>query len=296
MKNNNKLYQMKKMIQNRILKFAVIFLSLQTTYGQSDWSVSVGGQFAIAELEVNNSTFSSNSQPGTGLLLGVSYAINEQWSLNSGVGFSYLESTTTISRYTDTQTSVDIEGEEFEFRYQLDGFRERQKTTILSIPLTVQYESKGVTRFYGRLGASYNLFLGSDSEGEATSLNTTGFFERFNGELDSPKFAGFGSFSDIEFSEQEFELENSINATLELGVKQQIIDSQWIYIGFFASFGINDIHKTEKESLVEFNTTNPTDFIINSSLNAIDQSTGKSFLEKANLNLIGVRLRYEFNL
>jgi len=167
----------------------------------------------------------------------------------------------------------------------------------LSIPLAAQYESNGdQTRFYGKAGASINIFINPTSEGNASNLSTSGFFESTNAELTAPRFAGFGTFNPIEFNKNDIEINNSINASLELGVKNKTGDNRWIYIGLFAEYGVNDLLDTTNESLIDYNTNTPLDFINNSSLNSSVQSSGSSFFEEVNLNIIGLRIRYEIGL
>lgn len=285
-----------KRIQQLSLVTIAIF-AMNYSVAQSDWKASVGAQFSLTQLNADSQTFNTNTEPGAGINLGISYALNDSWSIHSGVGLNYLESSSSISNYSDRVNAVDMEGESFEFRYQLNNYSEIQRNTVLSIPIAIQYESKGSsTRFYSKIGASANFFVGSKSNGKASELNTSGFYERFNGELTAPRFAGFGNFQNIEFAENDLELNNSFNLFFEIGIKESFGTDNWFYLGVFAEYGLNNILTNDRSSLVEYNSNTPLDFINNSSFNASRISTGSSLFENANLNIIGLRFKYEFGI
>lgn len=274
----------------------IALLAMHSTQAQSSWKASVGAQMSFAELQADNDDLNTNMEFGGGLLLGVSYGVNENWSIHTGVGLSYLRTSNSFSSYQDALNATDIENEDFEFRYRLEGYSEEQRSALLSIPVAVQYESSGAqTRFYSKVGASVNLFLGASSQGEADQLTTSGYFERFNAELTAPRFAGFGTFNDIEFSESDIDIKNSFNAFVEIGIKENV-GSGWMYFGVFAEYGLNNLMENNNTSMIEYNQNTPLDFINNSSLNASNQISGNALFDKVMLNMAGLRIRYEFGL
>lgn len=276
----------------------VLLLGMYTGNAQAVWKATAGGQFYFSQLNTTgNASIESSFEPSGGITLGVSRSFNDNWSLHSGIELSYQQARTSINSYSDSQNAVDIEGESFEFIYELNNYSEKIQSTVLAIPLSVQYESNGSqTRFYTKLGASANFFLSPKATGKASSLTTSGFYERFNGTLTAPRFAGFGTFSDIEFAKNNVEIENSYNAFLELGVKEKILANNWIYVGIYAAYGLNNLAVNNATSLVQYNSNVPLEFINNSVLNASDQSNGAGFVDKINLNIIGVRVYYEFGI
>jgi len=288
-------------IETRFIKtiFTValfVGVAVQTAKAQSPWSASVGAQFSLSELKSDdNARAGSEVGPGGALNLGVGYALNGNWSIHSGVGIGYLRNNTGLKNYSGSQDAVDIEGTAFEFRYTVTNYFENQSYTTASIPLAVQYESNGTTRFYARAGASYTLFFNSEADGKASNITTTGFFDQLNAELDRPRFAGFGSFNNVDFAKQDIEIKNSINATLEFGVKQRLAEGRWMYIGLFFERGLNDLLDTTGGSLIQYNNANPTGFSVNPTLSATDQATGNTFVENTKLRSFGFKLWYSFD-
>jgi len=289
-----------KLLKKNVLHNLLLFITLTTmcsSFAQSNWRGSVGTQLYFAYLNTDNGALDTNYEPGIGINLGVSYTFNETWSIHSGLNVSYLETSTSTRNYSDQVDAIDIEGEDFEFRYRLNNYSENQKSTVLSVPVAFQYESKGgQTRFYTRLGASVNVFLSPTSEGQASRLTTSGFFERFNGELTAPRFAGFGTFEDVDFAENDLEINNSYNAFIEIGIKERFGSNTWIYLSLFAEYGLNNLIENNNSSLIDYDQNAPIDFINNSSLNTSIQTSGTALFEDVTLNIIGFRVKYEFGI
>jgi hypothetical protein len=278
---------------------AVALLVGANSNAQSDLKFSVGSQFHFSQIQLESSNFESSIEPGAGIAAGISLGLNEHFSIHSGVGLNYYQSRNSIGNYSSFQDATDISGEDFEFRYTANNYSETQKLTALSVPLAFQYETSGTVRFYTKLGVEANFFINEKSDSRATSLTTTGFFPRFNAVLDAPRFAGFGTYAHQEFNEADLELENSYNATLELGVKQMYPSGSALYIGAFFKYGVNDISNPRgSDGLISFDSQNPTSFRSTSVLNALDrvQSGASGFTTQANLHVFGVAFRYEFHL
>lgn len=287
----------------RILKsvalMSVALLASNFSEAQSDLKFSVGSQFHFSQIQLESSKFENSIEPGAGVTAGISLGLNEHFSIHSGAGLNYYQSRNSIGTYSSFQDATDISGENFEFRYTANNYSEVQKLTAVTIPLAFQFETIGTVRFYAKLGVEANFFINEKSESRATSLTTTGFFPRFNAVLDAPRFAGFGTYVNQEFNESDLELENSYNATLELGVKQMYSSGSALYVGAFFKYGVNDIsNPAGSDGLISFDSQNPIDFRSTSVLNAVDRVQGSAtgFTSQANLHVFGLAFRYEFSL
>ncbi|NEV94006.1 hypothetical protein G3567_07585 [Psychroflexus sp. YR1-1] len=268
-------------------------------FSQTDFSLSVGTQFQFSNIQLESSQFENHAETGLGVVAGISLGLNESFSLHSGIALNYFESRHSVDRYSGFEDAIDISDEAFEFRYTANYYSEQQDLTAISIPLTVQYETSGVIRFYARLGVEANFFISQEFSSRASGLTTTGFFPRFNAVLDSPRFAGFGTFDNQEFVGSELDVKNSYNATAELGVKQLYASGNALYIGVYYKHGMNDISSPGgSDGLLSFDPQNPTEFRSTSVLNAIGNppNASQGLTDNARLHMFGVALRYEFEL
>jgi hypothetical protein len=260
-----------------------------------DVHFSLGGQFQFTKLNTDGALTNTSFEPGVGVELGINLSLSDHWSLNTGVGFAAHQARAAISSLTGVQNNAqDLEGENFNFNYRISNYAEVQKFTNLSIPLNVQYESSGHTRFYTRVGASYNVLMNPVQNSKAQRLTTSGYFDRFNATLTAPAFAGFGTYNQIDFAERDLEIKNSINATLEMGVKETLPNNAYLYIGAFVEYGLNDIkEEVTNAGVLSFNSDNPTGFISNGVI-AAQNNTGVNYVDEAKLFFAGVRFRYQF--
>lgn len=279
----------------KLTTLLVLFFGSLSYINAQDINFTLGGQFQFTELITEGVLSNTSFEPGAGLEFGINLSLSENWSLNSGVGYSFHRSRSAISNLSGVQNNAqDPEGEDFRFMYQISGYSEVQEFQNLSIPLNVQFETTGHTRFYVRAGASYNLLMNGSQDSQAQRLTTSGYFERFNGTLTAPAFAGFGTYVPIDFAERDIELSNSINATLELGIKETLPNNAFIYFGAFVEYGVNDIQEEAPDTgILSFNSTDPTNFISNGVLQA-QTNTSAEYISEAKLFFTGVRIRYQF--
>jgi len=278
--------------------FAFCVLVSQFSFAQKKLQFSIGTELNYGQLSMENANIEDNFlRPAIGGDFGVSYRLNPKFSLHTGIGFNVYKSQVRLNSYSSFQNTMDNTGEPFEFRYLLNNLLEKQKFTAISIPIAFQYETTGEVRFYSKIGIEANLFVSQEFETSLENITTTGYFPRFNATLDRPKFAGFGSFDKNQFSENDLEINNSYNATLELGIKKLFKNKNSIYVGIFAKYGLNDVSKTNNNAgIVSFNAEDPTVFTATSLLNAVDRQQGatKTFSE-AKFHVFGTAITYEFS-
>ena len=98
---------------------------------------------------------------------------------------------------------------------------------------------------------------------------------------------GSASFKNKKFAVQDLNLDNTIRANLEVGVKQKVATNQWVYVGLFFETGLNSIASNNDTGLVAYNRESPTDFIVNSSLVAVDTNTGSPFFSDSKIQSFG---------
>ena len=261
-----------------------------------EFTLGVGGQVQLSTLDAVGVAVSSDlgQGGGAGILVDLGLQFNDHWSLHTGVGYSLFQSRMELGDIRGSEDTVDGEGENFTFNYDLDSYTERQEFGVVSIPLHLQYEGSGSTRFFVRGGASYNIITGATQQGSVGRLETNGFFPRFNGTLTAPAFAGFGTYENLEFGERDLDLDSSINLSLETGVKQMLQSGSSIYVGLFIEHGLNDVSGDDQGgSFLSYNAANPTAFINNGVFDSNVQGN-RPAVDEARLFYAGVRLRYQW--
>ncbi|MBZ9632552.1 outer membrane beta-barrel protein [Salegentibacter sp. LM13S] len=281
-----------------ILRLAIVLalISVSTqALAQSNNEVSFYLQGSFSELGYE--TLGNNSELENGFGVGAKYAyyLSDNWSLGTGAEFQYMEGSLFSPNVQGTYMTQDSEGEEFEFRYSADNFSENQEVYFFNIPLQIQYESLGMTRFYAAAGVKTGLVLTSEYQSSITSLETSGYYPQYDVELTDPEFAGFGEFGAINNAESELNLKTNFVAHLESGVKLMLENSQSLYMGLFLDYGLNDIKPDASgDRLIDYNNQNPTAFAFGSLLSSRNDMNSKQYVDEVRTLAFGLKIQYAF--
>ncbi|MBI6117933.1 hypothetical protein [Salegentibacter maritimus] len=282
-------------VTSRVTLGLILALSLlsanMATFAQSNNEVSFYLQGSFSKLNYEALGASSELENGFGLGAKYSYYLTENWSLGTGAELQYMEGAIFVPTAQGAYMTQDSEAESFEFRYAASNFSENQEVYFLNIPLQVQYESLGTTRFYAAAGVKAGLVLNSEYQSSAGSLETSGYYSQYDVELTSPTFAGFGEFKAVNNSKSELDLKTNFVAHLESGVKLMLENNRSLYMGLFLDYGLNDIKPdTSGERFVHYNAQAPTDFTFSSLLSAREIQD----LDEVKTLAFGLKIQYAF--
>lgn len=277
---------LKKIQLSLFLGLAVCFTQSNFAQSKSEISLTASGIFNKLDYESENG-YLDNSRNGS-FGIGYGFYFNTQWSINIGAEYQFFKANVTYNNLELSSNATDIEGESFIYNYNATKYEEEQKVSTINIPLTLQFQTDGDTKFYARAGAQVSLISSAEYSTSIRSLTTSGYYEQYNAELFDPEFMGFGTFTNLSQKDQELELDTSIAAVIEAGVKTEVGDSSHLYLGFFYNYGINTINSSSnQENLVEYNTDSPTDLSANSLLNT-------ELTDEVRLVSYGLKLRFAF--
>ncbi|WP_373059494.1 outer membrane beta-barrel protein [Zunongwangia sp. H14] len=279
----------------KLLLPMLVCAAMGNSYGQSKNEVSFYLEGAFSKLDYEVLQDKNDIENGFGFGAGYSYYLSENWSIGTGVGLQYIEGSAYLSSLEDTYTTVDSEGEEFEFRYRVENFGENQYAYFLNVPLKVQFETGDIARFYAAAGAKIGFVLKSEYETEASSLTTSGYYEQYDAELREPMFAGFGDFGALNTSKSDLGLQTNLILNLETGVKFMLENDQALYMGVFVDYGLKDI-KPEKDGLdiIAYNAEDPMNFTNNSLLTSASNTASTAYVDEVKTLAFGLKIRYGF--
>ncbi|SFO02262.1 Outer membrane protein beta-barrel domain-containing protein [Paenimyroides ummariense] len=223
--------------------------------------------------------------------IGYNQYFNDNWSIGLGLSYFKTDLTFAASQIKGTSMEVDMEGDPFEFRYSTGYFKESVVWQSVRIPLTVQFETSGVVRWYLRTGVLYGLQLGNSKyRQEWNNLTTSGYYPEWDAELTGPEFAGFGSMGNKR-TEGTVKLRNTFSWVLETGVKQTLNTGNSLYLGLFFEMGLNDMRPSTvaETQPVEYTPNLDQPLTLNSVLN---QSQYKE--NTIMPTMFGFKIRYGF--
>ncbi len=269
-----------------ILGCFTTLLITNTTLAQ-EWSIEGGAHF-INQRKENAFPISGKSE-GFSVGIGYSKYLNTNWSLNTGISYFNSKINFAASNINGTYNETDMENDSFEFRYNVESFEEKIQCSSFRIPLTLQYETLGIVRWYMRTGVVYDISIGNSKYNQNWgNIKTSGYYPQWDAELHGPNYVGFGNMGNLHH-EGNFKLQNNFSWLVETGVKQQLRAVDDIYLGLFFELGLNNIRPktdaTEKAIVYTKNIQEP--LVYNSVLN---QEIYKD--KKLALYTIGFKIRY----
>lgn len=228
--------------------------------------------------------------PNAEAMLQYDYFFKNRWSVGLGVGYSTMNIKYNKSNISGNDVIKDSDGDMFDFKYTIKKFNENVKINQVSIPITVQYRSANENGIYARAGFQVGLAMNSKVHSELNDVITTGYFPKYNLEIDDLPLHGFGHFDQFK-KENDIELDTRYSVIGEVGYMQNIADRQNIYIGVYFDFGLNDqVKKGDKHS----NKLLSYDAASEDVLKVYSASENKSYQIKN--YQIGLQIRYSFGL
>lgn len=279
---------MKNYIHNPIkslTSIAALLILCLNSYGQDkkqEISISVGGPFSFLDYQSVGEQVAGN---GFNAGIRYSYYLNEGLSIGIGAEYQTYNSDGKFGYLAGAYMSTDAEDENFQFRYKASNVREEQKLGYINIPLQLQFETPGTSKLYLAGGFKVGFAVSGTYETKMQNLTTSGYYPQYNVELFSPAFAGFASTDNVKTAKEDIDTDVSYSATFETGLKQKISDKNWLYIGVYLDYGLNNIYDKDTKNLVEYHPELPVQLQYNSILET-------SYAKDLKLISYGIKLRF----
>jgi hypothetical protein len=176
----------------------------------------------------------------------------------------------------------------FRFSYSLSGYEETQEVLALSVPVMMQFTlGRGSTKWYFACGAKLGLPISARAGIKPGTATTTGYYAHEDITYSDNPLLGFVTNAALPDTDSDIELGYSASATVEFGRRFNIGSSTGLCISLFADYGLSDIRKTKNKSLLEYDSSNPSQFIHNSVMNT-------DLVDNVNRISAGVKIKISF--
>jgi hypothetical protein len=265
-------------------------------------SVGVGGGYAPLYYYLH-SVAGSKLTPGYGGNAGLGYTffLNDNIGFGSGVEVGIYNSQVKIDQFSDKYSSNDGE-ENFEFRYTVNGYTEKQNLLTVQIPLFVQFQiplldDEHLTYF--ALGGKIGFPLDAKYQSSSVSCQTSAYYPQYDALLESPASQGLGVFQN-RTSKGKFQLDYPLYMlSAELGMKWMIANNFSLYTGVYFDYSIYDIYRNKQyDSFLIYSANEPAALpnlsILQSKYNQNGYSD--SFAGKIFPHSLGIKIRLAFRV
>ena len=257
----------------------LIYLTVLTTTihaQKNDHFVTLTGGVGMQNISYN---LPDGKQDGSfGCRFNADYAryFTPNWGVVSGLGLRTAQSVATLNYMTGT-SAIDSDGDNYEFRTYFTGWKEKQKSLLLDIPIAGQYmyNMNNKLGLLATAGANIAVSLSTKYKVLSGEMVTTGYFETWNIELsDIPEY---GFTSSTTRYKGDTPMKPSLSLFAEIGGMYKLNEEWSIYTGFYADYGLNNI----------LNDNNKPVYGDNQVYNGVLASDN---VDKASIFIIGVKI------
>jgi len=255
----NYLHMKQKVIHTSIktvFPFLMVFL-FTPCYAQyqekNEVSFFVGGGYSTLYYYLSNVP-GGKLTPGYGGATGLGYTFffNNTIGIGTGAEIAMYNSKFGIGEFSDKYPSFDGE-ENFEFRYTVNGYTERQSLFAIQIPLFLQFQFpfplfSEEHLAYIALGGRIGFPLHSTYRSSADSYTTSAYYPQYDAPLEAPLSQGLGVFNNRTYKD-ELQISNDNHLSMlsaEIGMKWMISNNYSLYTGIYFDYSIYDIYKNRQ--------------------------------------------------
>ena len=300
---------MKRNIINIFIKqiffivMAATFMPCHAQYQEkNEVAVSVGGGYAPLYYWLH-SVEGGKQTPGYGGFAGLNYTyfFNNNIGIGTGAEVGMYNSQMKVGQFSDKYTAFDGE-ENFEFRYTVNGYTEKQNLFAIQIPLFFQYQwqlldDEHLTYF--KLGGKIGFPVDANYQSSSASYQTSAYYPQYDALLESPASQGLGTFPNrgskgkLQFNYPLYIL------SVEVGMKWMISDNFSLYTGVYLDYSLSDIYKNNQYNpFLQYSADNPATLPNISILQSRYNQNGypDSFTGRILPMSIGVKLQLAFRI
>jgi hypothetical protein len=218
---------------------------------------------------------------GFGGGLGYSFAISPSWKAGTAIELAMYNNKVsfgTLSGGYEHGTGED----KSQFSYSLKDYEENQKITMLSVPVTLQYQTGDSIKFCLTGGLKFILPVTAQANINPGTVSASGKYEHEGQTYTDLPQHGFPEGTQLPAAKSDIDLGFSAAATLEAGVLIRIF-----YAGIYMDYGLNNMQKTKNKQPLEYKDSEASMLAHNSILN-----TG--LVDKINLFSVGLKIKIQF--
>ncbi len=277
---------MKKIIIILATLLSGIGVAAQQFY-RHEFSINAGSGMSSLQTKPTegNDLWNWTAQAG----LGYRFFFSQHWGIGTGVNFAAYNGGISIDDYSSSQNTINPSGTAFNFLVSSTDYKESLQAMMITIPLMVQFQTRGKTAFYAALGGKAAIPVSTTGRTEG-SFTSTGKYDNINVTYkDLPRY-GFVTDQAFPVNETDLTLNTAFMLSGELGVKWRLGKSTSLYTGIYADYGLNDILEKEtapaNANLVVYQPNTPMQFAYNTATN--------SYTEQIAPLAAGITLRLAF--
>jgi hypothetical protein len=241
---------------------------------------SIYGAAGMSGLKYKAEKGNVSPEPGYGGGVGYAISMSSSWKAGLAAEFTMFNSKASFGAFSGRYEQGTGEGRSL-FSYALKDYTETQSISMVSIPVTVQYQTTGRVRFCLAGGAKLGLPVIAQANISPGTVNASGEYEHEGQRYTNLPQHGFPEGTKLPETKRNIELQYSVAATFETGLLIRMF-----YLGAYLDYGLTDMQKTKDKHPLEYR--NSSTLVHNSILNT-------DLVENINLFSVGLKIKIQFS-
>jgi hypothetical protein len=256
----------------------------------STHEISLYGSGGLSSLNYRLSGDATTSGSiGFGGGIGYTYNINAVWGIATGVEIGFFGGKAAYGSLSDGYEYGTTGSEDhFLFRYSLGGYEEKQRVTLLSVPVMAQFKTP-VSRsvhFYLSGGFKFGLPVSAKATISPGTATTSGEFSYEQVTYDVEKY-GFVTGLRLADTKNDVDLGFSTALAVETGFRFSLSHRIALGVGAYLDYGLNSVQSVNDRHILDYQIADPSTFIHHSVLHT-------ALTDKIHLFDAGVKIRIIF--
>ena len=201
-----------------------------------------------------------DSKPQFGGRIGASYhqPLNKNWKLLSGIAGEFYSTRATLKNgVVFTSDEVDQVGSAFKYNVTPQDYEETQRFYAVGVPLKLQYEHEGKTRWYVNAGFRFIFPFMAKFKASAKEMTVSGYYPDYDIEVKSMPQHGFGTIANWK-DEGTQVLNPALATSAGAGMSFMLTEKLQLYTGVYFDYGLTNMRSDNRQHpyLAEYNPTN----------------------------------------
>jgi hypothetical protein len=241
----------KKKKMKKTLSISLLLLGIGVAQAQEKSQAlyfNIGSGFHNLKYDLANGKQEGNI--GMEYNVGYNYFFSNKWGIGTGLGLETFQSKATLN-YQTGNSSVDTDGESFEFRTQYSDWQEQQNSIFLNIPVNFIYQlhmcNKWKIQF--SMGPQILFLLKSNYKIAGGAIETTGYYSQYNVILHDLPQHNFTTTTELPKGKNS--LNPGLSAIVNLGGLYQLNQNMDIYLGAYFDYGLTNTMDTKSKFLYQ---------------------------------------------
>jgi acetyltransferase-like isoleucine patch superfamily enzyme len=176
--------------------------------------------------------------------LGYTFFFNNSMGIGTGAEVAMYNSKVLINHFSDRYSTFDGE-ENFEYRYTVNGYTEKQNLFAVQIPLFFQFQFPVLSEenpVYIALGGKIGFPFSAKYQSSSASYQTSAYYPQYDALLETPASQGLGIFHNRNYTDELRFNKPIYMLSAEIGMKWMIADNFSLYTGVYCDYTIHDIY------------------------------------------------------